>query len=66
MTQPTWITAPQPRTFLSDAQYEAARHTVGHKQREALDRAAKSNGHPAKPYCYVRSPDGHLYACGGV
>lgn len=66
MTQPTWITAPQPRTFLSEAQYQDAKRMRGSEQRALLDKAAKANGHPAKPYCYVRSPDGHLYACGGV
>lgn len=66
MSQPSWLTAPQPRTMIAEAQYREARHPVGREQVKRLDAAAKKNGHPAKPYCYVRSPDGILYACGGV
>lgn len=66
MTQPSWITAPQPRTYITEPQYRAARHPKGSEQAKRLDEAAKANGHPAKPFCYVRSPAGDLYACGGV
>lgn len=52
--------------MIAEAQYREARHPVGREQVKRLDAAAKKNGHPAKPYCYVRSPDGILYACGGV